>query len=72
MTEQNESETKNNWLNQTIGLLGAAVAVAVSLSAIYTAGFGALPPDIHRTAAVLICAFVLVASKYGLAHISYN
>lgn len=69
MTEQNESENKNNWLNQTIGLLGAAVAVAVSLSAIYTAGFGALPPDIHRTAAVLICAFVLVASKYGLAHI---
>lgn len=54
-------------IGRIVGYVGAALAVAVSLSALYTSGFGALPPDVHRTVLVFICGAILVMTRQSLA-----
>lgn len=61
-------DTSPFYLQNLIGLIGKILAFGIALMALYTAGFGALPPDLHRTFALVISAFVLMATKFGLSH----
>ncbi len=54
-------------VGRIVGYVGAAMAIAVSLSALYTSGFGALSPDLHRTIMVFACGALLVMTRYSLA-----
>jgi TRAP transporter 4TM/12TM fusion protein len=53
-------------LSRALAIVGSVLAAAVALSALYTSGFGALPPDLHRTTALFACCAILILIKHNL------